>query len=437
MPLARDDLARMVAFRSVYDPRHPPPEDCARMVDYTVEAFGGVGAADVAPYETSDGSQVVRGHIPGPPGAPTALLYFHHDVQPPLDEAAWDSPTWELTERDGRWYGRGAADCKGNIVVHLTALRALQGRLPVNVTVVGEGSEEMGNGGLEEFVPDHADLLAADVILVCDSGNAAVGAPSLTTTLRGVVEVLVTVRTLAGPVHSGKFGGAAPDALAALVHMLGSLQDERGRTTIPGLPNDQAWPGARPSPEQFRKDAGVLDGVDLLGDDVADRVWARPAVTVLGIDCPPVVGSTGAIQPGARARISLRIPPGTDPTAAQDALIAHLAAVAPWHARVEFERDFAGAPFAGRVDGPAFGAMTEAMREVYGREATLQGEGGSIPLCNVFQETFPDAEIMLLGVEEPLCQIHAPNESVDPTEIENMALVEALFLQKWAASRAT
>jgi cysteinylglycine-S-conjugate dipeptidase len=436
MPQARDELARMVSFKSVYDPRTRPPEDCDEMVDFTIDLFSGVGLHDVRAQVTSDGSKAVCGHAPGPPGAPTVLLYFHHDVQPPLDEGAWESPVWELTERDGRWYGRGAADCKGNIVVHLTALRALEGELPVNVKIVGEGSEELGDGGLEDFVPRHADLLRADVILIGDTGNSAVGVPTLTTTLRGVVEVTVTVRTLSSPMHSGMYGGAAPDALAALIQMLATLRDEHGNTTIGGLDNTQTWTGATYPPEQFRKDANVLDGVDLVGVDVADLIWARPAVTVLGIDCPPVVGSSAAVQAEARAHISLRVPPGMDAQDAQDALIAHLVAVAPWHAKVDFERGFAGQPFTGSVDSPAFRAMTEAMQEVYGRDVAVWGSGGSIPLCNVFQETFRGAEIMLLGVEEPRCLIHAPNESVDPSEIENMALVEALFLQKCGAAAA-
>ena len=196
MPRAREDLARMVSLKSVYDPRTSPDEDCQRMVDLTIELFAGAGLRDVQAHETSDGSMTVCGHTPGPRGAPTVLLYFHHDVQPPLDERAWDSPVWELTDRNGRWYGRGAADCKGNIVTHLTALRALGDEWPVGVKIVGEGSEELGDGGLEEFVPGHADLLRADVILICDSGNSAAGTPTLTSTLRGVVEVVVTVRTL-------------------------------------------------------------------------------------------------------------------------------------------------------------------------------------------------------------------------------------------------
>ena len=163
-------------------------------------------------------------------------------------------------------------------------------------------------------------------------------------------------------------------------------------------------------------------------------VWARPTATVLGIDCPPVVGSSAAIQPEARARINLRVPPGMSAKHAQDALIEHLGSVAPWHVKVEFDREADGEPFVGALSGPAYETMTSAMRDAYGVDPVVQGQGGSIPLCNVFAETFPEAEIMLLGVEEPLCLIHAPNESVDPTEIANMALVEALFLQRYAAA---
>jgi acetylornithine deacetylase/succinyl-diaminopimelate desuccinylase-like protein len=231
------------------------------------------------------------------------------------------------------------------------------------------------------------------------------------------------------------FGGAAPDALIALIHMLATLHDEHGNTTVGGLDHTQTWNGAPYPRGQFRHDANVLDGVDVLGDDIAEMIWARPSITVLGIDCPAVLGSSAAIQPEARALISLRVPPGMDANHAQAALVDHLLAVAPWHVKVECERGFVGQPFSGSADGPAYRAMAEAMREVYGREVSLQGSGGSIPLCNVFQETFPQAEIMLLGVEEPKCLIHAPNESVDPEEIEHMALVEALFLQQYGSER--
>ncbi|HEY5880736.1 MAG TPA: M20/M25/M40 family metallo-hydrolase, partial [Nakamurella sp.] len=305
--------------------------------------------------------------------------------------------------------------------------------VPVTVKIVGEGSEEQGTGGLEDFVPKHPDLMRADAILVCDSGNIAVGRPTLTTSLRGVADLVVTVETSRTLLHSGMFGGPAPDALAALVTMLATLRDDAGNTTIAGLDTSGTWDGAQYPADRFRADAQILDGVDLLGDGtVADLLWARPTVTILGIDCPPVVGSSAAIQPKARARLNLRVPPGTDPTAARDALIAHLTAAIPWRAQVSFEPGGIGAPFAGTLGGPAYDAMARAMKAAYGRDLETQGQGGSIPLCTVFQETFPDAEIMLLGVCEPECRIHAPNESVDPSEVANMALVLAHFLREYA-----
>jgi acetylornithine deacetylase/succinyl-diaminopimelate desuccinylase-like protein len=233
--------------------------------------------------------------------------------------------------------------------------------------------------------------------------------------------------------HSGVFGGGAPDALQALARMLASLHDDAGNTTVDGLDNQQKWDGAQYDPAKFRSDAMVLDGVELIGDGtISDAIWSRPAITVLGIDCPPVVGSSSSIPPQASARLSLRVPPGMDGQVAQDALIAHLKAHAPWGVDLSFEPETAADPFSAKLDGPAYAAMKRAMRDAYGREVTTQGQGGSIPLCNVFEATLSDAEIILMGVEEPLCLIHAPNESVDPSEIENMALVEALFLREYA-----
>ncbi|KHD75400.1 beta-Ala-His dipeptidase [Actinoplanes utahensis] len=432
MGRARDDLAELVAIRSVADPRQYPAEECLRAANWVADRFAGVGFTGVGLHETSDGSNAVFGVRPtAVPGAPTVLLYAHYDVQPPLDAAAWRTPPWELTESGGRWYGRGAADCKGNIVMHLTALRALgDADLPVNLKLIVEGSEEQGTGGLEDFVVRNPGLLEADAILVCDTGNAAVGAPATTVTLRGLANVVVTVEALRGELHSGMFGGPAPDALAALVHILATLRDSDGNTTIAGLDNSQRWTGAPYPPEQFRADAGLVGGAGLLGDGtVSDMLWARPAVTVLGIDCPPVVGSAAAIQPHARARLNLRVPAGMDAAKAQDALIAHLQSAAPWGVRVTVEKESLGQPFEARTGGPAYRALGAAMREAYGRDMVALGQGGSIPLCNVFAETYPRAEIILMGVEEPLALIHAPNESVDPGEIARLALAEALFLR--------
>jgi cysteinylglycine-S-conjugate dipeptidase len=437
MDRAKADLSELVAFRSVADAKQYPPEECDKAADWVVDAFTDVGLEDVRASPTPDGSKAVHGYAPGPPGTPTVLLYCHYDVQPPLGEDAWASPVWELTERDGRWYGRGAADCKGNIVMHLTALRALKqdGGFPCGVKLICEGSEEQGTGGLEAFVPENADLLAADAILVVDTGNFAVGVPTLTTTLRGMTSVDITLRALGSAMHSGMFGGPAPDPVVALIQILSTLHDVHGNTTVDGLDASQSWTGVAYPAEQFRADATVLDGVKLMGDGkVADLLWARPSATVLGIDVPPVIGSSSAVQASAAARISLRLPPGMTGMDAQDALVAHLESRIPWALHHTIERVAVGDPFVGALDGPAFEAMRSAMEEAFGRPMATEGQGGSIPLCNVLAETYPDAEIMLLGVEEPKCLIHAPNESVDPSEIERIALAEALFLQKYAAA---
>lgn len=438
MPRAKEDLARLVRLRSVADTRQFPRQICEETAHAVADAFTDAGVEEIALHPTADGSRAVVGHTPGPKGAPTVLLYSHYDVQPPLGDELWETPVWELTDRDGRWYGRGAADCKGNIVAQLTALRALGGDFPVGVKIVVEGSEEQATGGLEAFVPANAELLRADAILVCDTGNVEVGLPTVTTTLRGMANVDLTVSALGSAVHSGMFGGPAPDALAALVRMLATLRDEHGDTTVHGLDNTQTWTGAEYAPERFRTDATLRDGVDVLGSgSIADMVWARPALTVVAIDAPPIVGSTAAIQPTASARLNLRVPPGMDAQAAQDALVAHLTEVAPWHVAVEIQREAVGQPFRAAVDGPAYAALAEAMHEAFDRPMTTAGQGGSIPLCNVFQETFPEAEIALIGVEEPMCLIHAPNESVDPSEIEHLAHAVALFLRRYAANGAT
>jgi acetylornithine deacetylase/succinyl-diaminopimelate desuccinylase-like protein len=438
MDRARADLAELVSMRSVADPRRYPPEECARAARAVRDAFAELGfAARLIPAAAGGEAEAVIAHRPGPAGAPTVLLYAHYDVQPPHDESAWHSPPFELTERHGRWYGRGAADCKGNIVTLLTALRALGDDIPVGVRVVVEGDEEQGTGGFEHHVADHPDELRADAILVCDTGNVALGVPTVVVSLRGMTRVVVEIATLRGPVHSGTFGGPAPDALAALVHVLASLRDEYGATTVDGLPHDQVWEGEEYDERRFRADAGVLDGVGLTGAaPVSDLLWARPSVTVLGIDCPPVAGASAAVPALARALVTLRVPPGVDARDAREALVAHILSRVPWGARARIERGPVGQPFRAATDGPAYAALRSALETAYGRPVTTAGEGGSVPLCNVLANAFPEAEIALIGVEEPACAIHAPDESVHPLEIERMALAIALFLRRYGGADA-
>ncbi|GGP47038.1 dipeptidase [Streptomyces abikoensis] len=437
---ARTELAELVAFKSVADEAQFPKSECEAAARWVADALTAEGFQDVATLDTPDGTQSVYGYLPGPAGAPTVLLYAHYDVQPPLDEAAWISPPFELTERDGRWYGRGAADCKGGLIMHLTALRALKahGGVPVNVKVIVEGSEEQGTGGLERYAEAHPELLTADTIVIGDTGNFRLGLPTVTATLRGMTLVQVQVDTLEGNLHSGMFGGAAPDALAALIRVLDSLRAEDGSTTVAGLEAQGTWQGLQYPEEDFRQDAKVLDGVGLIGDGtVADRLWARPAVTVLGIDCPPVVGATQSVHASARALISLRVPPGMDTAAATKLLREHLEQTTPWNARVTTEQVGQGQPFQADTDSPAYTSMAEAMRVAYpGEEMQTAGMGGSIPLCNTLATLYPDTEILLIGLSEPEAQIHAVNESVSPEELERLTLAEAVFLTKYAASKA-
>ncbi|MFD4005865.1 dipeptidase [Streptomyces rubiginosohelvolus] len=439
MPRAREELAELVAFQSVADPAVFPKSECEGAANWVADALRAEGFTDVALLDTPDGTQSVYGYLPGPAGAPTVLLYAHYDVQPPLDESAWISPPFELTERDGRWYGRGAADCKGGFIMHLLALRALKGDggVPVSVKVIAEGSEEQGTGGLERYAEAHPELLRADTIVIGDTGNFRVGLPTVTATLRGMTMLRVQLDTLEGNLHSGQFGGAAPDALAAMIQLLASLRAEDGTTTVDGLTGDADWDGIQYPEAEFRQDAKVLDGVELIGTGtVADRIWARPAVTVIGIDCPAVVGATPSVQASARAQVSLRVPPGHDAAEATKLLTAHLESRAPWGARVKVEQVGQGQPFRADMSSPAYQAMADAMRDAYpGQEMQSSGMGGSIPLCNTLAGLYPEAEILLIGLSEPEAQIHAVNESVSPEELERMSVAEALFLRNYAESK--
>lgn len=348
-------------------------------------------------------------------------------------------PAFELTERDGRWYGRGAADCKGGFIMHLLALRALKanGGVPVSVKVIVEGSEEQGTGGLQQYAEAHPELLTADTVVIGDAGNFRLGLPTVTATLRGMTLIKVKIDTLGGNLHSGMFGGVAPDALAALIRLLDSLRAADGSTTVDGLASDAVWEGLQYPEADFRADAKVLDGVELIGEGtIADRLWARPAVTVLGIDCPPVVGATPSVHASAGALISLRVPPGVDTAEAIKLLEAHLVAHTPWQARLELEVVGQGQPFQADTSSPAYASMAAAMQVAYpGQEMQVAGMGGSIPLCNTLTTLYPEAEMLLIGLSEPEAQIHAVNESVSPQELERLSVAEALFLVNYAESK--
>ena len=426
MDAARDELAALVRIPSVAFAGFPE-EPVRRAATAVLDLVRGAGI-DARLVDVPGSPPAVFGERPARPGAPTVLLYAHYDVQPAGPGAAWTSPAFEPVERDGRLFGRGAADDKAGIVMHVAALRALGADCTVGVKVLIEGAEEVGGGGIEEFVAAHAAALAADAIVVADVGNAALGEPTLTTSLRGMVKLLVTVTTLSAPVHSGGYGGPAPDALVALVRLLAGLHDPAGDVAVEGLIAG-AYDGTPVDEDAFRRDAGVLPGVALTGTgSLAERLCARPAITVIGLDAPAVEGAANAVVPRARAMVSVRLAPGQEPAAATAAVAAHLRAAAPWNVRLEIADAGGGEGFLARTDGPAFSAATRALGLAFGRPVVRRGEGGSIPLVAAFRRAVPGAEMILWGPEEPRSRIHGPDESVDLAELARCVLAETLFL---------
>jgi cysteinylglycine-S-conjugate dipeptidase len=427
MPRVREELDRLVRIPSVSAPGFDPAHVRAS-AEAAAQVLRAAGAGGVRLLQVVGAHPAVFAEAPGPDGAPTVLLYAHHDVQPPGRDDLWESPPFEPTERDGRLYGRGSSDDKAGVVIHAAALRAHGGRPPVNVKVLIEGEEEIGSEHLGEFFERYGDLLAADVVVVADSGTWKLGIPAITTSLRGLVDCIVEVRTLDHAVHSGLYGGPAPDALTALARLLAALHDEAGNVAIPGLAT-----GPRPQLEaeeaDFRRESGVLGSVRLIGaGSIAERLWAKPAVSVLGVDAPAIRESSNQLVPVARARVSLRLAPGQDPASAMDALVAHLEGAAPWGARVTVERGAGARPFAVRAEGPAFDAARRAFREAWGTAPVDIGMGGTIPLVAALQEAFPQAALVLTGVADPACRAHGENESVDLTELERGCVAETLLL---------
>jgi acetylornithine deacetylase/succinyl-diaminopimelate desuccinylase-like protein len=433
LPQARADLRALIKIPSVSaDPA--AESDVARSAQATAALFRSVGAPAVEILDGIDGGKpAVLAAYPPPPGRPTVLLYAHHDVQPAGDPATWASPPFEPTERDGRLYGRGSADDKAGIVAHLTALRAFGGRPPVGVTVFVEGEEEIGSGTLGEFLRRYHDRLAADVIVLADSANFEIGRPALTTSLRGLVDCTVEVRALAHPVHSGMYGGAAPDALTALCRLLTTLHDEKGDVAISGLLTAKA-PEVDISADRFRQEASVLDGVQLIGTGgVTERLWTKPAATVLAMDATRVADASNTLAAAARAKVSLRVAPGDDAERAMDALAEHLRTHAPWGVQVTVTAGGMGQPYAVDAHGPAFDAARRAFGAAYGNDVVEIGVGGTIPFIAAFAAAFPAAAILVTSAgADPDCRAHGADESLHLGDFERACLGEALLLAELA-----
>lgn len=433
MPGLLEDLEKLVAIPSISFPGYPG-EPVEEMANLTLQLFREVGFSDARLMEVPTGYPPIYGEIRGPEGSPTVVLYAHYDVQPAPPEQGWTSDPWTATRKDdGRIYGRGAADDISGLIAHLGTLRVFDGRPPCTLKLILEGMEET-ESNLEAFVEAHPELFDCDLFVICDMGNLRVGEPVLTTALRGDVACVVTVRTLRHPLHSGVFGGPAPDAMMALARLLTTLHDEDGNVAVAGV-SSGVWEGEDFSAEDFRSSADVLDGVDLTGTGrVGDRLWAHPSINAIGIDMTDIAGSSNVLIPEARAKISMRIVPGSEPKTELDALVAHLESHAPWGAQVEVERTKEAPPFLCGTEGPAVAAARAALSEAFGRPPGEAGCGGSIPLLRTLQQAAPAAEFVLWGPEDVAsARIHSSDESVDPSEIERMVVAQALLLQHLAA----
>jgi cysteinylglycine-S-conjugate dipeptidase len=431
-PRLVEDLARLVAIPSVAFEGYPrQPLDDAR--DLVLSLLEEAGVERLWTIELPDSGAAVAGERCGPDGAITVLLYAHYDVQP-ADPAEWHTPPFELTERGGRLYGRGSADDKSGIVAHVAALRAHGGAPPVHLKLIVEGGEENGKEALAAHVAaDPGWFGDADVVVVADAGPWVAGDPVITTSLRGNCDVTVEVRTLRSALHSGDFGGPVPDALTVLARVLATLHDDAGDTAVSRLEGGE-WEGTPLDDERFRRSAGLLPSVELIGTGtLSSRLWSRPAISVLGIDAPSVRESPSALVPVARAKLNLRIPPDVEPERARDALLDHLRSLHVWGARIEASAEPPAPGLAVAPHGWALTAAERAFADAYGKPTETIGAGGSIPLAATLQQVAPQAEILLVGAEDAdACNMHAPNESVALFDLERLALAEALLLAELA-----
>jgi acetylornithine deacetylase/succinyl-diaminopimelate desuccinylase-like protein len=435
LPSVRQDLEDLVRIQSVgADPARSG--EVQRSAQAVAKLLSEAGFDDVQ-IVREDGAPAVIARYPAPDGAPTVLLYAHHDVQPEGDTSHWVSPPFEPTERDGRLYGRGSADDKAGIATHLAAFRAHGGKPPVGVTVFVEGEEEIGSPSLTRLLATYKDALTADVIVIADSDNWSTEVPALTVSLRGMADCVVEVATLDHGLHSGIWGGVVPDALSVLVRLLASLHDDDGNVAVAGLHEATAADVDYPK-DRVREESGMLDGVTEIGSgSVPQRLWAKPAITVVGIDTTPIASSSNTLIPRAKAKISLRVAPGGDARAHQDALTRHLEKHVPWGAQITITPGDIGQPYAIDASGPVFDAARDAFRQAWNNEPVDMGMGGSIPFIAEFADAFPSAKILVTGVEDPGTQAHSVNESLDLGVLERAATAEALLLANLASVAQT
>ncbi len=440
IPTALADLGALVRIPSVAWPSFDQSQ-LQRSAEAVAALAEGTGVFESV--------KVTRAHVPGTDeygqpavlatraarnGRPTVLLYAHHDVQPPGDDELWETPPFEPTVRDGRLYGRGAADDKAGVMVHIAALRALREvageDLDLGVALFVEGEEEYGSRSFGQFLSDNADALRSDVIVVADSGNWDARTPGLTVSLRGMVRFTLTVRTLDHASHSGMFGGAVPDAFLATIKLLATLWDDDGAVAVAGLEERDA-PTPDYSEETLRDEAGLPQGVQPIGrGTILSRIWNKPSITVIGIDATDVASASNTLAPEISVVVSARVAPGQRAEDAYAALEAHLREHAPFGAALSFADVDLGNAFLVDTEGWAVEDAREALAEGYGVDPVDVGVGGSIPFIADLVEQFPGAQILVTGVEDPHTRAHSPNESLHLDTFRHAVIAEALLLEK-------
>ncbi|MEX1124696.1 MAG: M20/M25/M40 family metallo-hydrolase, partial [Acidimicrobiia bacterium] len=425
MPRLKDLLADLVRLPSVSAPGYDQGE-VRKAAGSIVTILEDAGFENSQLLEVEGGNPAVFGQLPAPDGAPTIFLYAHYDVQPPGPAGEWETDPFDPVEKDGRVFGRGSADDKSGVVMHLGAVAAFDGQLPVGVQLFLEGEEEAGSASLASILAKYSHLLKPDVIVIGDGGMWTVDVPAYLTSLRGLVSTTIELRTLAAPVHSGEFGGVFPDALTAMARLLSTLHDDEGNVAIPGLVSEES--DALTIPEAMaRALTGVVDGVTEIGTgSITSRLWTRPSISVLALDAPPVNEAINQLVPVSRAKVSMRIAPGQDTGVALTALRDHLTENAPWGATVEFLRQEEGNGSVIDIDNYAVEAWSAGYREAFGTDPVAMGAGGSIPFIATFAELYPDSPILVIGCADPTSAIHAPNERLDLGVLEKSVLAEAI-----------
>ncbi|WP_163161614.1 M20/M25/M40 family metallo-hydrolase [Arthrobacter sp. Alg241-R88] len=429
------DLVRIPAM--AWDSFDPSELDkAARHVAVLFQEAGitDVGILQAPRPDGAPGAPAVVGRRPARNGKPTLLLYAHYDVQPAGDLTLWESPPFEAVEWDGRLWGRGVADNKAGVMLHLAAfrnaLRVLGEELELGVTIFIDGEEEAGSPSLPLLLQQHGDLLSADVLVVADSGNWKVGVPALTTSLRGLILGTIEVRVLDHALHSGTYGGPLLDAVTVLSRLIATLHHDDGSVAVEGLLASDI-PGPLMDEEEFRADSGVRPRVPLAGSgSLTSRLWTKPALAIIGMDVPSVALSSDTLQPVARAKFSLSLAPESDTAAAMDAVRRHVETHTPFGADVTFTPAGRTEGFAGDAASPAARAMLSAMQETWGVPAVCMGVGGSIPAVNILTRRYPQAQVLITGAEDPDSRAHGANESIHLGDFENAIVAEALLIAR-------